>query len=450
MPIDPSISLGYKGMDMPNPLNQMAQVSQIQASQRQGEAAQMQLDEMKRDRDEMVKFQQELAAKGGSTDMRQYADMLLKSRNAAHQKMGIELRQKIDSESRLAKIMGLPDLTAPAAPAASAAPGMAAPSGALGSGTFGMAPEPAPVNALAPVSAAPATPSVNALAPNQDAALQQKINQAYAINSPQSLAWAKSMEDLRGKQMTAATALAGQNVTIRGQDIGQSSAIRGQDLTAATAKAGQGITLRGQNLTNQRAMDTLAQGKIPTGYRAVAGGGVEPIPGGPAAGEKPLTESQGNATAYGMRMQEANKMLTDLEKSGATDTGLISGVAGGVAGMVPLIGDKLQGATGSLFNALPRIMGGLSAEQQQVMQARINFITAQLRKESGASIAPSEFATAEKLYFPKPGDTQAVIDTKAKTRRTAIEAMKIQAGPGGKNINTGGTSSTATDPLGLR
>jgi hypothetical protein len=47
MPIDPSISLGYKGIDMPNPLNQMAQVSQIQASQRQGQAAQMQLDELK-------------------------------------------------------------------------------------------------------------------------------------------------------------------------------------------------------------------------------------------------------------------------------------------------------------------------------------------------------------------------------------------------------------------
>ena len=282
----------------------------------------------------------------------------------------------------------------------------------------------------------------------QDAVLRRFMTPEQAAAKVQEYL---SMPPAQLKAMLSASgATAGELSTAESAKLGRLTTERGQDLTAATAKAGQGITLRGQNLTNQRAIETLAQGKVPTGYRAVAGGGVEPIPGGPAAGEKPLTESQGNATAYGMRMQEANKMLTDLEKSGATDTGLISGVAGGVAGMVPLIGDKLQGATGSLFNALPRIMGGLSAEQQQVMQARINFITAQLRKESGASIAPSEFATAEKLYFPKPGDTQAVIDTKAKTRRTAIEAMKIQAGPGGKNINTGGTSSTATDPLGLR
>jgi len=253
-----------------------------------------------------------------------------------------------------------------------------------------------------------------------------------------------------GELSTAESARLGRLTTERGQDIGAATAKAGQESVAATAKAGQGVTMRGQNLTNQRAIDLLAQGKVPTGYRVVAGGSVEPIPGGPASGDKALTESQGNATAYGMRMQEANKTLNDLEGKGEKNTGVISGAVGGLAGMVPLIGDKLQGATGSLFNALPEIMGGLSPEQQQVAQARINFITAQLRKESGASIAPSEFITAEKMYFPKPGDTQAVIDAKAKTRKTAIEAMKVQAGPGAKHINTGDSATTATDPLGLR
>lgn len=411
--------------------NQLAQ-QQLKQSEMQTQQSTMQMEQMQRDRDALGKLQAQFVANGKSPDLEANADAMMASGIQHYVDVGMQIKQKLQQQKQFAEIMGggTPAPVAPAMPANALAP----PSSESAAPT-------APVNALAPMQAAPV---------DQAALLQQRINQAYALNSPQSLAWAKSMEGLRQQQMTAATAEAGRKVTERGQDIGASTAKAGQESVAATAKAGQGITLRGQNLTNQRAIDTLAQGKIPTGYRAVAGGGVEPIPGGPASGDKPLNESQGSATAYGMRMQEANKTLTDLEKRGETDTGVISGVVGGVAGMVPLIGDKLQGATGSLFNALPGIMGGLSADQQQVVQSRINFITAQLRKESGASIAPSEFATAEKLYFPKPGDTQAVIDAKAKTRKTAIEAMKVQAGPGAKHISTGGGSTTATDPLGLR
>jgi len=170
-----------------------------------------------------------------------------------------------------------------------------------------------------------------------------------------------------------------------------------------------------------------------------------------------LTESQGNATAYGMRMKEANSILAPLEKAGVKNTGLVSGVVGSTLGIVPLIGDKLEGMSGSVFNALPQILGGLSPEQQQVAQARINFITAVLRKESGASISPSEFTTAEKNYFPKPGDDASVVSQKQKARNLAIKAMEIQAGPGAKNIqqfapsgSDGGlTGATANNPLGL-
>lgn len=164
-----------------------------------------------------------------------------------------------------------------------------------------------------------------------------------------------------------------------------------------------------------------------------------------------LTESQGNATAYGMRMKEANAVLEPLEKAGKTDTGLIKGAVSGTVGLVPFIGEKLEDASGSIFNALPRVLGGLSPEQQQVAQARINFITALLRKESGAAIGASEFATAEKNYFPKPGDDAATIAQKQQARKTAIRAMEIQAGPGAKQM--GGASvlpgATANDPLGL-
>jgi hypothetical protein len=177
-----------------------------------------------------------------------------------------------------------------------------------------------------------------------------------------------------------------------------------------------------------------------------------PVVGTPLRGKgTALTESQGNATAYGMRMKEANAILEPLENAGKTNTGLIKGAVSGTVGLVPFIGDKLEDVSGSIFNALPRVLGGLSPEQQQVAQARINFITAILRKESGAAIGASEFATAEKNYFPKPGDDVATIAQKQAARKTAIKAMEIQAGPGAKQM--GGASvisgATANNPLGL-
>jgi hypothetical protein len=160
---------------------------------------------------------------------------------------------------------------------------------------------------------------------------------------------------------------------------------------------------------------------------------------------KDLTESQGAATGYGMRMNESHNLLKDLENKGVANTGRISGAVGGVLGLTPFIGDKLEGASGSVFNVLPGILAGLSPDQQRVQQARINFITAVLRKESGASISPSEFITAEKMYFPRPGDDKTNIEQKQRTRETAIRTMEVQAGSGAKNIR-----GPASDPLGIR
>jgi hypothetical protein len=180
-----------------------------------------------------------------------------------------------------------------------------------------------------------------------------------------------------------------------------------------------------------------------------------PVAGVPLRGKSTaLTESQGNATAYGMRMKEANAILEPLERAGRTNTGLIKGVVGGTVGLIPLLGEKLEDVSGSIFNALPGILGGLSPDQQQVAQARINFITAILRKESGAAIGANEFATAEKNYFPKPGDDAATIAQKQQARKTAIRAMEIQAGPGARQIGgAGGTGgvpgASANNPLGL-
>ena len=101
---------------------------------------------------------------------------------------------------------------------------------------------------------------------------------------------------------------------------------------------------------------------------------------------------------------------------------------------------------GAIMNVLPGFLGGPNAQQQSYDQAKRNFITAVLRKESGAAIAASEFANEEKKYFPQAGEDDAVIKQKQKARKLAIEAMKIQAGPGAKNIGAGTSAPVGSNP----
>jgi len=158
MALNPSIALGVKGIEVANPLAQYAQVAQIQSMQNQNQVSQMQLDQMRRDDETLKQIQAKAVEHGGPADLNQIADAYLKSGNPKFVEFGIGLRQKLDERDQVAKIMsmGRPPAAAPATNAL--APTMQA--GALGSGTFGMAPEPR-VNQLAP-AAAPA-PAANAL-----------------------------------------------------------------------------------------------------------------------------------------------------------------------------------------------------------------------------------------------------------------------------------------------
>ena len=156
--------------------------------------------------------------------------------------------------------------------------------------------------------------------------------------------------------------------------------------------------------------------------------------GQPLIGGKPLTETQSNAVAFGMRAVEANKLATDLESKGFTNTGVIRTAVGGTMGQAPIVGEKLEQGVRSTFNVLPQVLGGPSPEQQQVDQARRNFITAVLRKESGAVIGPNEYRDEERKYFPQLGDSEKVIKQKQDARKLAIQALEAQAGPSGKRL----------------
>ena len=149
----------------------------------------------------------------------------------------------------------------------------------------------------------------------------------------------------------------------------------------------------------------------------------------PAGKPEKLNESEANATAFGMRMQSAEDTLQKLAKKGDLRPAVLAGIPYGGA---------------ALAQTLPSFLGGSSDEQQQVQQAKTNFITAVLRKESGAAIGVDEYKTEDKKYFPQVNDGPGVIKQKQEARKLAIEAIKIQAGSGGKNI------VPRADPLGIR
>jgi hypothetical protein len=65
-----------------------------------------------------------------------------------------------------------------------------------------------------------------------------------------------------------------------------------------------------------------------------------------------------------------------------------------------------------------------------VEQARRDFINAVLRRESGAVISPSEFANAEKQYFPVVGNPPELIAQKRRNRELATRGLMAEVPAG--------------------
>ncbi|MDN4481888.1 hypothetical protein, partial [Demequina muriae] len=156
-------------------------------------------------------------------------------------------------------------------------------------------------------------------------------------------------------------------------------------------------------------------------------GNLAPIAGGPAdparksAGGTVVTNPDGSTTiipagkantqelnnaGFYQRMVQADKDLSSLEQKGYDPTNLR---------------DKLT--AGGTFNALS------SADGQKYHQAAMNWVRANLRKESGAAIGAAEAEQEFRNYFPQIGDSDAVIAQKAQMRQVVEDAMRTAAGP---------------------
>jgi hypothetical protein len=169
--------------------NQLAQQQllsnkqQMETGALQQQQTQLQVDQLKRDRDALATLQQQFVANGKSPNLEENFGAMIQSGIPHFVDIGTQGLQKIQQQKQFANIIG----GGTAAPAAQVAPN------ALGGGAYDVNAPVQPTNALAP-AAAPAASMGN---------VQAQISAAYQLGTPAALAWAKAQED-RMKPVTGA------------------------------------------------------------------------------------------------------------------------------------------------------------------------------------------------------------------------------------------------------
>lgn len=131
-----------------------------------------------------------------------------------------------------------------------------------------------------------------------------------------------------------------------------------------------------------------------------------PVPGGTIYPKNPSLD-QSNAGIYGQRAAEADQQLGQLIQGGFNPN------------------DTMNAVQGSKY--VPNIFK--SGQVQSLEQSKRNFMTAVLRRESGATIRDEEMAEGNKQYFPVYGDGPDVLAQKAQNRKTVINGLYKIAGP---------------------
>ncbi len=120
------------------------------------------------------------------------------------------------------------------------------------------------------------------------------------------------------------------------------------------------------------------------------------------------------AAGFGKRMEGADKKLQNLLQSGF-DPSSMNAQAQGAMLMGPLESFK-------------------DPKLKAYEQAKRDFISAILRKESGAAISAGEYVEEGKKYFPQPGDGPDVLQQKTESRAQALANMQAQSGHAWQSI----------------
>jgi hypothetical protein len=481
MPINPNIAMSYRGVELPqqNALADYAAIQQIQGSQRQGEVAQMQLEQMRRDQAALSKMQAAITAKGGPSDLNVAADEMINSGIPEYFKQGLVIKQTLDKQSRFAKLLGGTGGAAPAPPASEPYPGY--------NEKIGM------TNALAPAPAAP----VNAM---DD--MRRRINEAYQIGTPEALAFAKAGEErlkpttdvssmqalgfpptpagyaqFRAAQLAPAAPtdiaklikerdalpLNSPNRALYDKEIANRSAVAENARKRLEfdqnkfnwEKANPGMELRedengdlyGINKRTLQVVPVNMGGAAPAAAPAAGGTGMPsarvPAPQAPLAGATPTAAKQFRGKGQGMTEGE-RKASTLLQRLQFSENQLTKA----------LVDDPDAAKPGVFTSALDVLSTPLAntltpEARQRVQSAQLDILDAALTLGTGAAYTKEQLEGYRSSYFPAIGDGPTQVKDKKARLQNVISAAKIAAGKGAKLIPDTSSGANANDPLGL-
>lgn len=144
--------------------------------------------------------------------------------------------------------------------------------------------------------------------------------------------------------------------------------------------------------------------------------------------EKPPTQAMETTALYASRIKQANDVFNSLD---------------GYLNKLPVVGTAIN-------QAVPNFMK--SSDYQSYDQAQRNFLTAVLRRESGAVISDKEMESGRKQYFPIPGDSPRVIAQKKANRDLVMKNFIKASGKAYvpyQETETVNQASGNDDPLGI-
>ena len=177
---------------------------------------------------------------------------------------------------------------------------------------------------------------------------------------------------------------------------------------------------------------------------------VPTAPGGPAipvmtaagtpfegAGAKP-TEDQSKSAGFAFRMKQSTNIFNQpaVDKTGEpimdpkTGKPVTLEQAYGQPGRYQAIMRSIPSA--GLTTGLANVSEDVG--RQQYRQAQENWVTANLRPESGAVIGADEMEKEITKYFPQTNDAPKTIEQKQRARRDTELAMTVRAGPAYKQV----------------
>lgn len=205
--------------------------------------------------------------------------------------------------------------------------------------------------------------------------------------------------------------------------------------------ASVGATIRGQNLTNARAQEQIAAGKVPAGYRANPDGSLTYIPGGPAdpnvKSAGPATEDERKAAGWYAQADNAWKNMQSV----------MYGKQPGKDGKPPLKDDVVK--PGYLENSAQAF--GLdqtaqrlrSADRQKFLQGSSSLNEALLRAATGAGMNAYEAKQKADEMTPQLNDKPELIQQKMDSIPVYLESLRSRAGRAAPKAPAGGPKTSS-------